>query len=923
MEEVLRFAVLGLGTGSLYALAAQGLVVTYRASGVINFAQGAFGMAGAMIFYDLRGQDLLADSIGFTLPWQLALVVGVLVGAALGLVSYLLVMRPLRNASPMVRMIASLGIMSLLQYGFESKYTVDLKLVQSIIPNDFTTLWGSVSVGQDRLILFGVAVVSTLALMFVYSATRFGLTTSAVAENAQVAAALGRSPDLIASVNWALGGAIAAAVAILLAPIAGLGVTQLTLLVLPALAAALVGRFSSLGLTLVAGLLIGVIQSELARYSSVVGLAESVPFVVIVLVLLVRGNALPERGESSFRLPVVGDGVISVPRVLAALAAVVVLVSFVFDVTWIDPYTTSILFAFVALSLVVVTGYCGQLSIAQFALAGIGAFIAGRLIDTQGLSFEVALLVGVLGVIPIGLIVAVPALRTRGVTLAIATLGLALTIEAMVLSVSSRTGGLEGTTIGPLELFGIPFDSVNHPERFAYLVTGFFAVCAIGVANVRRGRAGRRMIAVRSNERAAASIGISVYTAKLYAFALAAAIAGLGGVLIAYRFPTVNYADGFQLLNSVNAVLVTVTGGIGYILGAILGALGMAPHGLGARPFENISDLDQILRALSGAIVIIVLIVNQNGIAQTHNLKALRKLFRRDDRRAPVPPLPDVSRVRVRVVAKALAVHGLTVRFGGVVAVDGVDLTVEPGQIHGLIGPNGAGKTTFIDAVTGFVTIGGGEMSLGGKRIEQWPAARRTRAGLARSFQSLELFHDMSIRDNLRTASDSKALLPYLADLVYPRDVPLSSAAIAAVHDFGLEPYLDLKPDDLSYGRRRLVGIARALATQPSVLLLDEPASGLDNFESGELGKLIVRLAHEWGIGILLVEHDVPLVLSVCDHVTVMQFGRVLAAGTPDEINADQAVLEAYLGEEEVEELTGIEAAHRSEAEAAAVGDGR
>jgi ABC-type branched-subunit amino acid transport system ATPase component len=407
------------------------------------------------------------------------------------------------------------------------------------------------------------------------------------------------------------------------------------------------------------------------------------------------------------------------------------------------------------------------------------------------------------------------------------------------------------------------------------------------------------MIAVRSNERAAASVGISVYTVKVYAFGLGAAIAGLGGVLMAYRFPTVNYEDAFALLNSVNVVLVAVTGGIGYILGAIIGGLGMAPHGFAARPFANLDDFDVLLRGLAGIAVIGVLVANQDGLARTHNIKAIRHLLRRDRPRKEPAPLPDVSTVKSRVVPKPLEVRNLTVRFGGVLAVDSVDLIVQPGQVHGLIGPNGAGKTTLIDAVTGFVPSATGTVTLGGARIDRWAAARRTREGLARSFQSLELFHDMSIRDNLRTASDSKTLLPYVADLVYPRDVPLSSAAIAAVHDFGLEPYLDLMPDDLSYGRRRLVGIARALATQPSVLLLDEPASGLDNFETGEMGKLIVRLAREWGIGVLLVEHDVPLVLSICDRVTVMQFGAVLAAGTPDEIRGDPAVLAAYLGEDE------------------------
>ncbi len=774
-------------------------------------------MAGAYVYYDLRGQDIMGANHfgGATPPWQLALLAGVAAGAALGLLSYLVAMRPLRNASPVVKLIATLGIMTLLQYFFEWQYRPDLYLVRSTIPNGIVTLWSDVSVGADRLILLGLAVVSTCVLAFIYTRTRFGVTTSAVAENPSVASALGRSPDLIAGINWAAGGAVAALVAILLVPIAGLGVTQLTLLVLPAIAAALVGGFSSLSITLLAALTIGVTQAELARYSTVVGLSDAVPFVAIVLVLVLRGNALPTRGETAFRLPALGDGEISIPKLVLALGLVVALVSFVFDVSWIDPYTTSMLVCIVALSLVVVTGLCGQVSIAEFALAGMGAWIAGRLIDAEGVSFEVAAVIAILGVIPIGLLVAIPALRTRGVSLAIATLALALTIQSMILGVQSRTGGIEGTTIGPLTLLGIHLDSINHPERYAYLVTGVFVICAIGVANVRRGRSGRRMIAVRSNERAAASVGISVYAAKLYAFALAAAIAGIAGVLIVYRYPNVLYAENYSLLSSVNSVLIAVIGGIGYVMGAVLGGVMLAPFGLAARPFAHVEKIDTLLRGASGGFVVLVLLVNQNGLAQTHNLKAVRKLLGRTRGRSAPPPLPDVTTVKARVTPKELVVRGLTVRFGGIVAVDRVDLTIEPGTVNGLIGPNGAGKTTLIDAITGFVPIASGEVSLVGRRIDRWPAARRIRGGLARSFQSLELFQDMTIRDNLRTASDSLDLLPYLTDLVYPRDVPLSPAAIAAVHDFGLEPYLDLKPDDLSYGRRRLVGIARGARDAP------------------------------------------------------------------------------------------------------------
>jgi sulfate-transporting ATPase len=237
------------------------------------------------------------------------------------------------------------------------------------------------------------------------------------------------------------------------------------------------------------------------------------------------------------------------------------------------------------------------------------------------------------------------------------------------------------------------------------------------------------------------------------------------------------------------------------------------------------------------------------------------------------------------------------VRFGGVVAVDGVSLDVNPGEVVGLIGPNGAGKTTLIDVVTGFTRPQEGHVELDEATIDGWSARRRARAGVARSFQSLELFEDMTVRDNMRTASDRRDPLAYLTDLVWPGDPPLHSTAIAALREFGLEEDLDRRPGEQPYGRRRLVGIARAVATQPSVLLLDEPAAGLDERETAELGDLVRRLAKEWGLGVLLVEHDVSLVMSVCDRIVALDFGRVIAEGTPAEVGSHEAVIAAYLGE--------------------------
>jgi sulfate-transporting ATPase len=303
--------------------------------------------------------------------------------------------------------------------------------------------------------------------------------------------------------------------------------------------------------------------------------------------------------------------------------------------------------------------------------------------------------------------------------------------------------------------------------------------------------------------------------------------------------------------------------------------------------------------------VFVILIAHQNGIADvvTHDRKVWERLrlARRHSARDPLP----VAEVEP-VTPATLAVEHLTVRFGAVVAVDDVSLEVRPGEVVGLIGPNGAGKTTIIDAVTGFVAATAGEITLDGRRVDGTNATQRARLGLRRSFQSLELFEDISVEENIRAGSDLRASrLSWFTDLFWPGRHELPSTAVAAVREFELEPHLDKTPDELPYGRRRLVGIARTVASGPSVVMLDEPAAGLDEQESAELARLIRRLADERNMAVLLVEHDVSLVMSTCDHVVVVDFGRVIARGTPAEIRGDRAVRDAYLGHtDEVEEVT-------------------
>jgi sulfate-transporting ATPase len=893
VQEVIRFALLGLGLGSLYSLASQGLMVIYRGSGVLNFAHGAIGMVGAYIEWEFK-----SNGHHVVVAWT----AGLLACALIGALTHLLIMRRLRRASPLARIVATLGVLIILQAGAVLRYGSAITFVRSELPVTVVEPFGII-VSLDRFILVGIAAVLSVGLWALYRFTRFGMATTAVAENQRAAAAVGLSPDWLATINWALGSALAGAAAILIAPIVQLQVATMTNLVLAALATALVAGFRSFPVAFFAGMLIGIGQSELTRYVDTPGVATSLPFAVIVLWMLLRGQALPLRDYFLQRLPAVGSGrahpiAVAVVVVLASLLVMAV------PVRWQDAFVTTFAMAFVLLSVVVITGYAGQLSLGQFALAGFGAWVAGRLVDAGGWPFWLAWLAGIVAAVPVGVLFAIPAVRARGINLAIVTLGMGTAMELMVFNNGDLVGGFSGTQVGRPSLFGWDINATSHPERYAIVCLVALAVVSLMVASMRRGRAGRRLLAVRTNERAAAALGISVPGAKIYAFAVSAGIAAIGGILLAFRKDVILYNSEFTNFTSILAVAWAFIGGIGYLLGPIFGST-LAPGSLGAQITNTILEsITQYIQLIGGVLVVLLVLQNQDGIAKESIAqvqwvagKLRAKLPRRTPARPETVELPPEQ--RQRVTPRTLEVRGLNVRYGGVVAVQDVSFTVTPGRITGLIGPNGAGKTSVIDAVTGFTRIASGSVLLDGQELNGLSATKRARAGLSRSFQSLELFEDATVLDNLRAASDPRDRLSYVRDLVHPVTPPLPGEVVAAIREFRLEHDLLRLVQDLPYGQRRLLAIARAVATRPSVLLLDEPAAGLSDVETAELAHLVRRLAEDWGIGILLVEHDMSFVMSVCDDIVVLDFGAQIATGTPDEVRRNPAVIAAYLGESE------------------------
>ena len=566
MTTFWQYAVFGLGASAIYTLLALGLIVIYSGSGVLNFAQAAMATLGAYLYFEMR----YIHGWGF---WP-AFLFGVAVITLIGVLIYHLVMRPLRDASALAKTIASLGILILIQGVIALKWHENPRNVNAIFPTTIHQI-GKVLIPGDRIYLVAIAVLATALLWAASKYTPIGLAIRASAENQRAAATLGWSPHVLATISWALGAGLAGAAGILIAPVTGINPEEMPFFILPVLAAALVGGFTSFWITLAASFAIGITQSEFIAYVSDTGytwgLKQTLPFLIIIVLLVVRGEGLPVRGQVVEKMSALGTGKVRWGWLAGVMAAFVAGQLLWFDISLQAALTVSFGWAIVMLSVVVLLGYTGQLSLAQFALAGIASLVAARLVGERGWPVEFAASLAVAVTIPVGLLFAIPALRTRGINLAVVTLGLAMGVNAMIFTNTKWVGSSGFTAVPPQHLFGIDIDPITHIATYGIVAFVALVLCSLSVASIRRGVVGRRLIAVRTNERAAAALGISVFGVKLYAFAFGAAIAAIGGVILTFRTTTVAYSD-YTPLASILAVAYTVIGGVGYVLGAPFGS---------------------------------------------------------------------------------------------------------------------------------------------------------------------------------------------------------------------------------------------------------------------------------------------------------------------------------------------------------------
>jgi ABC-type branched-subunit amino acid transport system ATPase component/ABC-type branched-subunit amino acid transport system permease subunit len=901
--------VLGAIIGMTYGLLAVGLVLIYRTNRIINFAHGQIGAFGAAV--------LAVIVLRWHVPYYLALLAGL---AAAGLVASLAevaVVRRLRNVPRVMSIVATLGVGQFLLffsaaisphsgagYLFPSPPGLPHFRLGSL---ELTRAYVGMLIGGPLVVL---------ALVLFLRRSRIGLALRCASANAPAARLAGISASAMSTLAWAIAGVLSAFTAVLVLPASGFvaGASFGPELLLRALTGAVVARMQNIPVALATGIGLGVVEQLLFWNYPRSGLVELMLFVIIVVALLLQrgvGARSEERGSwaAMHAWRPIPDAVRRLPEVRlapwalggAALAVACVLPLAVTNSAAVK-LTEIMAFAIVGLSVMVITGLAGQLSLGQFALGGVGAVVSFAVSSRVG-AFPLAFLYAGLVTAAASLIIGLPALRIRGLLLTATTLGFALVASAWLLPQSWMLGG--GVDAGRPIVFGRTLDTGKAYYFFGLAV---LVVAMLITHNVRRGGIGRLLVAVRDNEDGARAFGISSGLIKLQGFALAGFIAGVGGAMYGHLLSVVGPA-AFSAQSSVDVVAMTVIGGMSLLASPLLGAF----YIIGIPAFVPLDSAGLAATQLGWLVLILYL---PGGISQ--GLEPLRNRYvawaasRHDviesDTTVPVPAVAARQRPLPAKLGPLLEAANLRKRFGGVEAVKGVSLEVHRGEIVGLIGPNGAGKTTTFELLGGFTRPDEGWVSFEGVDISALSAEERARLGLIRSFQDAALFPSLSVLDVARLAFERVAPTQTLRSVLGLRGSERDKDRMARqlVGRMGLNAYRDKQIQELSTGTRRIAELGCLIALEPALLLLDEPSSGVAQRETEALGRLLGDIHQELGLTMLVIEHDIPLVMSLSHRIIAMDAGTVISVGTPAEVRADPLVVEAYLG-------GSIEAVERSD----------
>lgn len=574
---------------------------------------------------------------------------------------------------------------------------------------------------------------------------------------------------------------------------------------------------------------------------------------------------------------------------------------------WLNLLNLAMSFGIACLGLNIVLGYTGQLSLAQAAFWGVGAYTSAILTTKLGIPVWGGMLGAFFVAAAFGIVLGVPTLKLSGHYLAMATIGFGIILQLILINTIWLTNGSDGITQIPSPWLGpIKFGDANS---FFYVAAFSLILLTWASIRLKGSRVGRALMAIRENEMAAETMGIDTTFFKVTAFALSAAYAGFGGSLFAHSGSHYISPDTFSFDQSVVLLAMMVLGGNGSAVGAIVGAtlLSMVP--------EVLRFLKDSYMMFYAAGIIAIMVFLPGGIASlvynfsySKRLRAWwasgsatgRQVAAGGSQSGTPPPAPIAG--GSNGTGTLLSIKGLAKHFGGLKAVDGVDMAIRPGEIQALIGPNGSGKTTILNMLSGLYVPTAGEVVFDGVNVTGKRPHNITAVGMARTFQNIRLFGELTVLDNVMIGQHSRSSAGLVRSVVQPpsqqaEEAKMRAKALKVLEFVGLRGKEFAIARSLPYGQQRLLEIARALSSDPKLLLLDEPAAGLNSAETETMVELLFQI-RAMGITILLVEHDMSLVMNVSDHITVLNFGKKIAEGNAEAIEANQEVIDAYLGTE-------------------------
>ncbi len=880
MADLLGFVLSGLVSGALYALLATGLVLSYSASGLFNFAHGATAYLCALTFYELH------SGLGWpAVPTAILVVFGFAPG--LGWALDRLMFRKLARVGETAQIVATIGLLvalpalglwvvELLEDAGASVEPAENQFGLPGVgpsPAESWQLMDGVGIDSDQLITWVATAVVAVGLWILMRHTPLGLKLRASVDNRSLVELRGISADRLSSLAWMLSSGLAGLAGVLATPLLSLSSHDFTLFLFVSATAAVLGRFMSVPLAFAGGLGLGVVQNLVAGYASfaddITGFRTAVPFLILFAGLLILTRRQRTAGTAAVDAPPIDylAGKSWLRRWGPWAAGALLLGLSFYTVT--TPFWSGILAGGLAISLVfisftVVTGLGAMVSLAQATFVTGAAMVAGLLMS-HGWPFIGAALVGTCVAALLGALVALPALRLGGRSLALATLALAFLADQVLFQMGWLRNGDTGWEI-PRPVFG-PID-LNDDRAMGVAMVILVVAAVAALSALRDSPSGRAMLAVRSAPAAAMASGVSVIRTKLMLFTLSAGLAGFGGVMYA-SFQTRITATDFTAMHGLIWLAVVVAAGVRRPQFAVVAGLVFAvvPHVISDYVTES-TYLPTILFGLAG----LALANDPDGYCaavsvRRHRRKAVAAPSSPAASATPAPPAEGA----------ALELRGLRAGYDGAPVLTGVDLTVRSGEILALLGPNGAGKSTTCKAAAGLLAAQGGTVYVAGKDATRHGAVRRSRAGVVLAPEGRGIFPALTIEENLalhlRSKSAREAVYTRFPRLAERRNVPAGS---------------------LSGGEQQMLALAPLLQDPPKVLIADEPSLGLAPRVVDEVFQLLTEL-RDAGTALLLVEEKAAEILGVADTVAYLSQGKVTWCGPRSEVEADR-LTEAYLG---------------------------